>query len=181
MLLPASGICLDAPLRHLVDHECDVTSPHNVTVIHHDREQRTFVSGYEAAVSTLEWRHNALAGVSNLRRLACLPSRLFRRTSKEHQISALLAFLRGIHRWPVNSPHKRPVTNKMFFIWWRHHEESSQGAILCKPSIAFYSHRCVTQALSNWLAVRLGSCSLNILKDTWHCWYYCTDWYHIAW
>ena len=25
-----------------------------------------------------------------------------------------LAFLRGIHRWPVNSPHKGPVTRKMF-------------------------------------------------------------------
>ena len=23
-------------------------------------------------------------------------------------------FVRGIHRWPVNSPHKGPVTRKMF-------------------------------------------------------------------
>ena len=29
------------------------------------------------------------------------------------QSSASLAFLRGIHRWPVNSPHKGPVTRKM--------------------------------------------------------------------
>ena len=28
--------------------------------------------------------------------------------------SASLAFVRGIHRWPVNSPHKGPVTRKMF-------------------------------------------------------------------
>ena len=34
--------------------------------------------------------------------------------SKKHQSSASLAFVRGIHRWPVNSPHKRPVTRKMF-------------------------------------------------------------------
>ena len=27
--------------------------------------------------------------------------------------SAALAFVRGIHRWPVNSPHKGPVTRKM--------------------------------------------------------------------
>ena len=33
---------------------------------------------------------------------------------KKHQSSASLAFVRGIHRWPVNSPHKRPVTRKMF-------------------------------------------------------------------
>ena len=31
-----------------------------------------------------------------------------------HQSSASLAFARGIHRWPVNSPHKCPVTRKMF-------------------------------------------------------------------
>ena len=30
------------------------------------------------------------------------------------QSSASLAFVRGIHRGPVNSPHKRPVTRKMF-------------------------------------------------------------------
>ena len=33
---------------------------------------------------------------------------------RKHQSSASLAFLRGIHRWPVNSPHKWPVTRKMF-------------------------------------------------------------------
>ena len=27
---------------------------------------------------------------------------------------ASLAYVRGIHRWPVNSPHKWPVTRKMF-------------------------------------------------------------------
>ena len=32
----------------------------------------------------------------------------------KHQSSASLAFVRGIHRWPVNSPHKWPVTRKMF-------------------------------------------------------------------
>ena len=33
---------------------------------------------------------------------------------RKHQSSASLAFVRGIHRWPVNSPHKGPVTGKMF-------------------------------------------------------------------
>ena len=35
---------------------------------------------------------------------------------RKHQSSAWLAFVRGIHRGPVNSPHKRPVTRKMFPI-----------------------------------------------------------------
>ena len=30
-----------------------------------------------------------------------------------HESSASLAIVRGIHRWPVNSPHTRPVTRKM--------------------------------------------------------------------
>ena len=35
---------------------------------------------------------------------------------RKHQSSASLAFVGGIHWWPVNSPHKGPVTR------WRHHE-----------------------------------------------------------
>ena len=31
-----------------------------------------------------------------------------------HQSSASLAFVRGILRWPMNSPHRRPVTRKMY-------------------------------------------------------------------
>ena len=33
---------------------------------------------------------------------------------KKYQSSASLAFVRGIHRGPVNSPHQWPVTRKMF-------------------------------------------------------------------
>ena len=33
---------------------------------------------------------------------------------RKHQNSASLAFVWGIHRWPMNSPHKGPVTRKMF-------------------------------------------------------------------
>ena len=32
---------------------------------------------------------------------------------KDHS-SVSLAIVRGIHRWPVNSPHNGPVTRKMF-------------------------------------------------------------------
>ena len=33
---------------------------------------------------------------------------------RKYQSSALLAFVRGVHRLPMNSPHKGPVTRKMF-------------------------------------------------------------------
>ena len=49
---------------------------------------------------------------------------------RKHQSSASLAFVQGIHRWPVNSPHEGPVTRKMFpfddvimdfcSLQWRH-------------------------------------------------------------
>ena len=35
---------------------------------------------------------------------------------RKHQSSTSLVFVRGIHRWPVNSPNKGPVTRKMFPI-----------------------------------------------------------------
>ena len=33
---------------------------------------------------------------------------------RKHQSSASLAFLRGIQRWPMSSPHKGPVKRKLF-------------------------------------------------------------------
>ena len=33
---------------------------------------------------------------------------------RKHQSSASLTFVRGIHRWPMDSSHKGPVTRKMF-------------------------------------------------------------------
>ena len=33
---------------------------------------------------------------------------------RKHQSSASLAFVRGIHRGPMHSPHKWPVTQQMF-------------------------------------------------------------------
>ena len=35
-------------------------------------------------------------------------------TDKKHQSSASLAFVTGLHQWPVDSPHKGPITRKMF-------------------------------------------------------------------
>ena len=63
----------------------------------------------------LQWRHNGCDGVSK-----SPASRLFTQPFIQAQITESikaprhLAFVRGIHRWPVNFPHKRPVTRKMF-------------------------------------------------------------------
>ena len=42
------------------------------------------------------------------------------RDQRMHQSSASLAIVRGIQWWPLNSPHKGPVTRKMFPFWLRH-------------------------------------------------------------
>ena len=44
----------------------------------------------------------------------------------KHRRSASLTFVRGIHRWPVNSPHKGPVTRKMLHGVMRHGVSSHQ-------------------------------------------------------
>ena len=63
---------------------------------------------------SLRWRHNGRDSLSNHQPHDCLLNRLFRRRSKKISNSASLAFVWGIHRGPVNSPHKWPVTRKMF-------------------------------------------------------------------
>ena len=78
----------------------------------------------------LQWRHNERDGMWYHQRRHCLLKRLFRRRSKKHQSSVSQAFVWGIHRSPVNSPHKGPVTWKMLpfddvimvtynvILWW---------------------------------------------------------------
>ena len=65
-------------------------------------------------LESLRWRHNVRNSVSNHQPHYCLLNRLFRRRSKKTSNSASLAFVWGIHRGLVNSPHQWPVTRKMF-------------------------------------------------------------------
>ena len=46
--------------------------------------------------------------------VSCLFNYWFRRRSKKTSKLRVSGLVRGIHRWPVNSPHKRPVTRKIF-------------------------------------------------------------------
>ena len=63
----------------------------------------------------LQCWHDEREGVWKYRRIDCLLNRLIRRRSNKTSNSASLAFVRGIHRWPANSPqHKGPVTREMF-------------------------------------------------------------------
>ena len=63
----------------------------------------------------LQWRHNGRNGVSNHQPRDSLLNCLFRpRSKKTSKAPRHWHFLGGIRRWPVNCPHKGPVTRKMF-------------------------------------------------------------------
>ena len=53
---------------------------------------------------------------------------------RKHQSSASLAYVRGIHHWPVNSLHKWPVMRKKVSIWWRRH------GLNCRIAFRFDRH-----------------------------------------
>ena len=54
------------------------------------------------------------AMASQITSLTMVYSTVHSGADKKNQSAALLAFVRGIHRWPVDSPHKWPVTRKLF-------------------------------------------------------------------
>ena len=62
----------------------------------------------------LHWRHNDNDGVSNHQPHGCLLNRLFRRRSKKTSKLRVTGLCVGNSPGPVNSPHKGPVTRKMF-------------------------------------------------------------------
>ena len=71
-------------------------------------------SNPQVIFNPLRWRHNGHGGVSNHHPTIVYSTVWSDADQRKHQSSALLTFVWGIHRWPVNSPHKWPVTRKMF-------------------------------------------------------------------
>ena len=63
---------------------------------------------------SLLWRHNGRDGVSNTSLTIVYSTVHSGADQRNHQSSASLAFVREIHQWPGNSPHKWPVMRKMF-------------------------------------------------------------------
>ena len=65
-------------------------------------------SSHSDAVTSKRARYQ-ITGVSIVCSIVCSGA-----NRTKHQSSATMAFLRGIHRWPLKPPHKGPVTRKMF-------------------------------------------------------------------
>ena len=64
--------------------------------------------------TSLHWRHDDHNGISNHQPHGCLLTRLFRRRSKKTSKLRVTGLCAGNSPGPVNSPHKGPVTRKMF-------------------------------------------------------------------
>ena len=89
------------------------------------------------SIASLRWRHNEHAGVSNHQPHGCLLNRLFRRRWKKTSKLRVTGLCEGNSPGPVNSPHKGPVTRKMFpfddvIMCVRNYYHISQGS-MCQP------------------------------------------------
>ena len=72
-----------------------------------------YLAGYMPCLHYIEVIMNTM--VSQITSFMIVYSTVYSGTDqRKHQSFASLAFLRGIHWWPVNSTHKGPVTWKMF-------------------------------------------------------------------
>ena len=64
---------------------------------------------------------------------------------RKHKNSASLAFVWGIHRSPVNSPHRGPVTRKSYHLmtssWYTNHSSSCWQTFTCQELVWLW--RCV--------------------------------------
>ena len=68
---------------------------------------------------------------------------------RKHQSSASLAFVWEIHRWPVNFPHKWPVTRKMFpfdDVIMKYFDRHSFAAVLNLK----FNRTCLYRWLDRW-------------------------------
>ena len=79
--------------------------------------------------NTLQRRHNERDHISIHRHHNSLLSRLFICRENKTPDPRVIGLHAGNSPWPVNSPHKGPVTRKKFSISWRHHDLGVAGSI----------------------------------------------------
>ena len=99
------------------------------------------------------------AMMSHITSLSIVYSTVYSGTDqRKHQSPASLAFVRGIHRWPGNSPRKGPVTRKMFpfdDVIMKWHEEHFLQWWYANFDRMFYSALCM---VFNWCKAIIYAC-----------------------
>ena len=117
---------------------------HNAFIWYETLRRRVRMVGWQYR-ETVQWRYNGRDSISNHQPHHCLLSRLFRRKSKKTSKVRVTCICTGnspvTGEFPaqirVNSPHKWPVTRKMFpfddvimIDPWRHHDTATLSALL---------------------------------------------------
>ena len=110
---------------------------------------------------TLQWHHNELHGVSNHRHIDCLLNHFSGAHQRQQQSSESLAFVRGIHPRPMDSPNKGPVTRKMF--WWY----IVASCIIADVANICYEHPfvCLLTKTDAKMAMNFNNCSYSEILD----------------
>ena len=76
--------------------------------------KQSYSSEDHCEIVSLQWHHNGAMASQITSPMSVYSTVYSGADQRKHQSSASLAIVRGIHRWPVNSPHKWPVTQKIF-------------------------------------------------------------------
>ena len=101
--------CLVMPLR-----QCTGPSLVHFMACHFFRDKPFLCTCRANFTESLQWRHNDHDGVSNHQPNGCLLNRLFGRRSKKTSKLRVTGLCVGNSPGPGSSPHKGPVTRKMF-------------------------------------------------------------------
>ena len=109
---------LPTSLEHCSFNACNVISAHGHVMWSMQRYCHSRVHCSDAIMSAMASRITSLTIVYSTVHSGA--------HQRKYQSSASLAFVRGIQWWPVNSPHKGPVTPKMF-PWCNHHDIRTQA------------------------------------------------------
>ena len=104
---------LNICLGHIFGHGCYLIPKQWQQVVYPRFSSLWFRSAWHFSIHYNDVIMSSLA--SQITSLTIVYSTVYSRADqRKHQSSASLAFVWGIHRSPVNSPHKGPVTRKMF-------------------------------------------------------------------
>ena len=81
-------------------------------------------------------------------------STVYSGADKKNQSSASLALVRGIQQWLVNSPHKGPVTRKMFPF-----DDVMMNGLAIETQQEIYAKKCISQKTFNCIFVNENYCT----------------------
>ena len=121
---------------------------------------------YGCFVHSLQWRHSGHDSVSNNQPYGCLLNRLFRRRSKKTSKLRVIGLCVGNSPGPVNSPHKGPVTRKMFpfddvIMYRRASAPDALASVLSGETFIMPSSWTILKLVEFEIALASGFFSLN--------------------